>query len=549
MDINEIFELLDSCTIHSSKIDKNKKYNGAMLLTEQISFHFDDEDVIYFTKASAFNSFNASALGGRTFFVWLDEPLKTVESSTSYAAFTEQRQWSSALEILAYEFRVLQQMRERIIGLMQKVSANAGIESILNEAADIIGAPCSLIDNSLSFIGVSDDFPEWAAHRADETIGVVPEDGVAKLREEGLLVSSRNAPQEVSIFQYGGRPDFFDGETFVNHFVPIHAGNSTLGSISFFTKGAQLRQSRIDLLPAIGRLLSAEMQKSNTYTLNKATYYAYLFEQLESGGIIGSKESIEKRFSLFGYELRTYLHMYIVDLSRDLTPINQTRMLADQIHPHIRNSIYIVNERSIVFLGSSNDISEHGNYDLSAISRLIASGMARIGVSGIFMNPMHIPSYIEEARRAIAIGRKLDPERIIYPFADYRLLDLIDSVADKKTLYSYRFPPLMHVIDLDIQKDTNLAWTLYLYLKDPSHPDKVAEELFVHKNTLYYRLGKIREIMGCDFKDANTITNITMAFNVLRVQGKFNDLVKRQNISGGDTGMWPLGESRDPLAE
>ncbi len=549
MDIDEIFELLDSCTIKSSRVNKSKKYNGAMLLTEQISFHFEDEDVIYFTKASTFNSLNASALGGRTFFLWLDEPLKTLEGDTSYATFAEQRQWSSALEILAYEFRVLQQMRERIIGLMQKVSENAGIESILNESADIIGAPCSLIDNSLSFIGVSRDFPEWAARRSNETVGVIPEDGVAKLREEGLLISSRHAPQGVSIFQYGGWPDFYDGAVFVNHFVPISAGNSALGSISFFTKGAQLRQSRIDLLPTIGRLLSAEMQKSNTYTLNKATYYAYLFEQLETGGIIGSKESIEKRFSLFGYKLRTYLHIYIVDLSRELTPINQARLLAEQIHPHIHNSIYIVKERSLVFLESSEEISEHGNYDPDAISRLLASGTARVGVSSIFMNPMHIPSFIEEAHRAIVVGRKLDPERIIYPFADYRLLDLVESVADKKTLYSYRYPPLMHVIDLDIKKDTNLAWTLYLYLKDPSHPDTVAEELFIHKNTLYYRLGKIREIMGCDFKDADTITNITMAFNVLRIQGRFNDLVRRKNVSGGDTGMWPLGESRDPLAQ
>ena len=549
MDINEIFELLDSCTMRSSKINENRKYNAAMLLTEQISFHFEDEDVIYFTKASTFNSLNASALGGRTFFLWLDEPLKTVEANTLYAAFTEQRQWSSALEILAYEFRVLQQMRERIIGLMQKVSANAGIESILNEAADIIGAPCSLIDNSLSFIGVSNGFPEWAARRTNETTGIIPEDGVAKLREEGLLISSRNSPQEVSIFQYGGWPDFYDGATFVNHFVPIRAGNSTLGSVSFFTKGKQLRQSRIDLLPAIGRLLSAEMQKSNTYTLNKATYYAYLFEQLESGGMIGSKESIEKQFSLFGYKLRTYLHIYVVDLSRELTPINQTRLLAEQIHPHIHNSIYIVKERSLVFLESSEELSEHGHYNSGSISRLLASGTARVGVSGIFMNPMHIPSYIEEAHRAIAVGRKLDPERMIYPFAEYRLLDLIDSVADKMTLYSYRYPPLMHVIDLDMKKDTDLAWTLYLYLRDPSHPDKVADELFVHKNTLYYRLGKIREIMGRDFKDADTITNITMAFNVLKIQGKFNDLVRRQNVSGGDTGMWPLGESRDPLAQ
>ena len=34
-----------------------------------------------------------------------------------------------------------------------------------------------------------------------------------------------------------------------------------------------------------------------------------------------------------------------------------------------------------------------------------------------------------------------------------------------------------------------------MYLQDPAHPAAACEKLFIHKNTLYYRLDRIRQLM------------------------------------------------------
>ena len=145
-----------------------------------------------------------------------------------------------------------------------------------------------------------------------------------------------------------------------------------------------------------------------------------------------------------------------------------------------------------------------------------------IGISSIFVNPERMPYHTDEAKRALKLGRRLDPDARIYSFSAYRLLDLANNVTDLKTLYSYRYPPLVHVIDLDRENNTHLAYTLYEYLQDPAHPQAVADKLFIHKNTLYWRLEKIRSIMGRDFKDAETIANIQITFHILRLQGRFD---------------------------
>ena len=91
-------------------------------------------------------------------------------------------------------------------------------------------------------------------------------------------------------------------------------------------------------------------------------------------------------------------------------------MLAEQLRALIYNSIYIINERNLVFLESPDDPSESGHCDTEIVGRLLAQGTSRMGVSSIFTNPMRIPSYIDEAKRAIEIGCKLNPEPLFTLF-------------------------------------------------------------------------------------------------------------------------------------
>ena len=46
---------------------------------------------------------------------------------------------------------------------------------------------------------------------------------------------------------------------------------------------------------------------------------------------------------------------------------------------------------------------------------------------------------------------------------------------------------------------------------------KTAEELYIHENTLRYRLHQIGDVMDCDLKNVNTITDIVTALKVRRM--------------------------------
>lgn len=59
--------------------------------------------------------------------------------------------------------------------------------------------------------------------------------------------------------------------------------------------------------------------------------------------------------------------------------------------------------------------------------------------------------------------------------------------------------------------------TLECYFKNNCDKLKTAEELYIHENTLRYRLHQIEDVMDCDLKSVNTITDIVTALKVQRM--------------------------------
>lgn len=460
-------------------------------------------------------------ISGQTFFLLLDEPIKPLTVDTTVVAFTSSQDAHACYKNLLQEFRSLQHMKDRVYDLTSLVSKGAGLKRITNEIASIFKMPCSIVDNSLSFLSYSDNFPDYAAKNEQKQSGFLPEEAQQYLLEVGLI-RPRKVEDLLKVFTWVGD----NGNTLINHFVFICIENTPIASFSLLSNSVSLRKSRTTLLLIIAQLLSIELQKGNTYLLNKSMYYSHLFEKLMNGEISDEVDSLKKRFSLFGYNLGEYKFLLFVDLSEVYFDISQAQSLAERIRQSINNSIYVIDERSVIFLSSGEEIIEDIDIGTDTLQDLVKGTVLKIGISSIFRNTLRINTYLSQAKQAIKTGLHLDPEKQVFSFSEYRLADLLTKLEDKQLLYSYLYPPLMRVIDLDSEHKTKLALTLYTYLEDPANPNAVCKKLFIHKNTLYYRLEKIRSIMGTDFKDAETIMKIQFSFLILKYQRRFEELVK-----------------------
>ena len=98
---------------------------------------------------------------------------------------------------------------------------------------------------------------------------------------------------------------------------------------------------------------------------------------------------------------------------------------------------------------------------------------------------------LDEANRALKIGKKLEAHKSIYKYEDLYFLSLISKVAkDKKIITSNN--KLSHDSNLELLN------TLIVYIRQNGEIKETYKELHIHRNTLNYRLEKIKEITGKD---------------------------------------------------
>lgn len=94
---------------------------------------------------------------------------------------------------------------------------------------------------------------------------------------------------------------------------------------------------------------------------------------------------------------------------------------------------------------------------------------------------------------------------------------LLYSVSDKLILKEMGEDTLRPLLDYDSEHKSDFTETLYLYLKSNGSIGSVSKEMFVHKNTIVYRIGKIKELLGCDLEDDDDRVRFYLACMINRL--------------------------------
>jgi len=323
--------------------------------------------------------------------------------------------------------------------------------------------------------------------------------------------------------------EFPDGTSLRNYLTLIYIKNIQVGSFSIITTPDNLLpKCRINLLPAFAKIISLEMQKSDFHLLNKATYYSHMLVQILDPARLIDQDAFKKSLNLFGYELRRYKHVIFIDFNDEDFDIRQIQSFAEQFRISIPNSIYMIHENNILYLKSSDDDISVSEEEISNWIEIIAQTKLKIGISSMFEDISQMRSCLKQATNVIATGRKLPAAIPVYNFDTYRLADMVAHMPEDLDFFYYCYPPMRRLIERDAANGTNLAYTLYKYLQNPANPAEVCKELFIHKNTLYYRLDNIREIMQTDLKKADVIAQIQLTFQILKFKNRFATLIERK---------------------
>jgi carbohydrate diacid regulator len=140
--------------------------------------------------------------------------------------------------------------------------------------------------------------------------------------------------------------------------------------------------------------------------------------------------------------------------------------------------------------------------------RKVSGEKVFIGTGSQVKSIKELKASFHQAKRAIIVGSKLQSDRNFYHYEDYRLeVTLAKLAQDEQDKQAFSF--YNRILEQD--KKGDLVHTLEAYIREGGELNKVAESLFIHRNTLRYRLEKIAELTGKDPRNIKELMELYMA--------------------------------------
>jgi sugar diacid utilization regulator len=154
-----------------------------------------------------------------------------------------------------------------------------------------------------------------------------------------------------------------------------------------------------------------------------------------------------------------------------------------------------------------------------AVAVEVASNEGSVGTGSVANSASELPRSFAEAQRALQVQRDSMSPYGGRRFEDLGLYRILDRASDRPEVHAFVTEWLGPLLSYDQTKNADLVTTPTHYLDCGGNYDDAARSLTIHRSTLRYRLGRIREITGRDLQDVEDRLNLHLATRIVRTTG------------------------------
>lgn len=406
-------------------------------------------------------------------------------SSINLIVLDENAKQMDILRILTRLFGEAARISSGRSHLIEVLHANQGIQAIIDKAYEILQNPIIVVDNSYKLLAMyrDDSIEEDRADLEEQrALGYMLKSNIDAMNRAHIYEQTRARGYPL----YNKDPEAKHG--WITALVYIHG--IEVGQIGVMDSRHPFTQVDFELIDFLCKAVSLELQKSDFYRTNQGLMHSYLLSDLLDNQAHDSRV-IEQRMANLGWDLTANLYILLLtDSARNFFD-GKAQLITQQLHHLMPNSRWVIYHGQIVFLARFDDrrLLTHNE----ELRHYLAINHLQAAVSNRFDDIISIRKYYNQAAKAYEFGHRIHPGNPLYFYADYFFYHMGQIVSEQHDIKDFYHPGVIAVDAYDSAHGTNFLETLKLYLTYIDQPAVIADKLFIHKNTVFYRINKIKE--------------------------------------------------------
>ena len=508
--LKEILEILDDCPIGFIHVESFKTdFTGIKMLTKNQStflpntLYFGHSDMLPPQPKMNF-CVNFLVYGGSK--EKLDHypgqtPMNLLFLSESIDPFWA---YNRIQEIFLESQQVVTGMRLFLDALFN----DEGLQGICDVAYSFLGNPIFVIDNSYKHIAVSTGTqPDSSIMKKETDRGQIEEEGIRFIRQSKLDDQVRKSNRPFYLMNPVHNRGMLIG--------PIKIHDIEVGHVMMYEQNRPINDNDYELLHRLCRVISIELQKKDFYKKNKGTMYAYFIGDLLDNNA-GNIELSKERLATLGYILKDDLFILSISDKYNTTSEARQELIVSDIRSMLPGSLYVIYQNSVVFLINGCDPQDNHSFSNSKLEIYLKNNGLIAGLSNRFQNIQEIRKYFDQSLKSAQLGMKMKNAPGLYRYEVMSIFHILEICESKDyNLLDFCHPALLVLKAYDEEKNTDFFNTLYQYLNFSQNTQQTANYLHIHKNTLLYRIDKIKKITGNPLNHGDELIKLHFSFKIL----------------------------------
>lgn len=317
--------------------------------------------------------------------------------------------------------------------------------------------------------------------------------------------------------------DIFEGYPTKNVVGKITKNDTTVAYFLLVEANRKIDDTDLAIFKMVCEWLSAEFRKNSIILTPKRVMVSHFLSDLLTGTVSHTEEIIARADRL-QIASKPKHGIVVVDIQEMDFRHSSPHTLRNAIESLLPDTLSVSYNGNIVFyLNWDGDLSIDTEtrkqlWELEKQHRL------RVGVSFTYTKLQDTKIAYEQALAAIRLGRQFDSKRSMFHYRDYTLYHLLEQhqIKSSSDLLSFCDPDLLALFEYDRQANNDYVYTTYVLLQCGGKQTEAANALHIHRSTMLYRMERIIELTGWDFRDMATLARLHISYAILVLNGKLD---------------------------
>ncbi|MFC4559319.1 PucR family transcriptional regulator [Virgibacillus kekensis] len=298
--------------------------------------------------------------------------------------------------------------------------------------------------------------------------------------------------------------------------ISIRKSNEILGFIWAHTSDQTLSDEEIKLFKEASAYVRKFFLQSRQRRQKSEEGYKDFFWQLLRGDFRDS-DDIHRKAKQFNINLEGNKAIVIISFSDEVTEqmekhayyLSESQVKVSVITRLFDDNEFIMLVRLDDEANPDQTINEFIHQFIQKMSKQLKLNSVN-GSAGLFYHSaQNIADSHHQAVEVLRLKEKF-PDKLngVFLYEDLGVYQFIERLYEFQKQIHYQNPQIEKLRSYDKTHHTSLLHTLDVYLHCNNNVYQAAKTLFIHSNTMNYRLKRIREVSGIDLKDPNQKTTL-----------------------------------------